>query len=85
MKVKNHKELSEFFTSNFTGIVDAADGAQLINWDSIDYYQNGKIHREDGPAREYANGKRYWFLNGKCFSDESMWKDSLNENKTIVY
>ena len=26
---------------------------------------NGKYHREDGPAREYANGHKYWYLNDK--------------------
>jgi hypothetical protein len=23
------------------------------------------IHREDGPAIEYANGDKYWYINGK--------------------
>lgn len=26
---------------------------------------NGKLHREDGPAIEFANGTKRWFLNGK--------------------
>ena len=25
---------------------------------------NGKLHREDGPAIEGANGDKYWYLNG---------------------
>jgi hypothetical protein len=29
------------------------------------WYLNGKLHREDGPAIEYANGDKYWYLNGK--------------------
>ena len=29
------------------------------------WYLNGKLHREDGPAIEYANGTKSWFLNGK--------------------
>jgi len=29
------------------------------------YYINGKCHREDGPAIEYANGNKVWFKNGK--------------------
>ena len=28
------------------------------------WYLNGKMHREDGPAIEYADGTKYWFLNG---------------------
>ena len=26
---------------------------------------NGKLHREDGPAIEWANGSKSWYLNGK--------------------
>ena len=29
------------------------------------WYLNGKLHRVDGPACEYANGNKSWFLNGK--------------------
>ena len=29
------------------------------------WYLNGKRHREDGPAVEYANGDKYWYLHGK--------------------
>ena len=25
----------------------------------------GQLHREDGPAIEYINGDKYWYLNGK--------------------
>ena len=29
------------------------------------WYQNGKFHREDGPAIEYADGRKYWYQNGR--------------------
>ena len=29
------------------------------------WYLDGKLHREDGPAVEYANGDKIWYLNGK--------------------
>ena len=29
------------------------------------WYLNGKLHREDGPASEWANGNKSWYLNGK--------------------
>jgi len=29
------------------------------------WYLNGKLHREDGPAMECANGDKYWYLNDK--------------------
>ena len=30
-----------------------------------EWYLNGKLHREDGPAIEYADGYKAWYLNGK--------------------
>ena len=38
------------------------------------WYQNGKYHREDGPAIEYANGSKEWFLNGKSYTEEEFLK-----------
>jgi hypothetical protein len=29
------------------------------------WYQNGKRHRTDGPAIEWANGNNEWYQNGK--------------------
>jgi len=26
---------------------------------------SGKFHRKDGPAIEYSNGNKYWYINGK--------------------
>ena len=28
------------------------------------WFLNGELHREDGPAFEYANGRKEWWLNG---------------------
>ena len=30
-----------------------------------EWFLNGKLHRVDGPAVEYADGSKGWFLNGK--------------------
>jgi len=30
-----------------------------------EWYLNGKLHREDGPAIEGVDGSKEWFLNGK--------------------
>jgi hypothetical protein len=32
---------------------------------TMEWYLNGKLHREDGPAVERSNGNKYWYLNGK--------------------
>jgi len=29
------------------------------------WYLKGKLHREDGPAIEWANGTKHWYLKGK--------------------
>ena len=34
------------------------------------WYLNGKLHREDGPAIEYANGYKSWYLNGDEVTEE---------------
>ena len=31
---------------------------------------NGKLHREDGPAFEYANGTKAWYLHDKCHRED---------------
>ena len=46
------------------------------------WYLNDKLHREDGPAVEYADGDKYWYLKGELhrengpaveFADGSKW------------
>ena len=34
------------------------------------WWLNGKLHREDGPAYEEANGYKSWWLNGKYVTEE---------------
>ena len=31
-----------------------------------EWRQNGKRHRVDGPALEWANGDKEWYQNGQC-------------------
>jgi hypothetical protein len=37
------------------------DSEEYKRW----YNSNGELHREDGPAVEYTNGDKYWYINGK--------------------
>jgi hypothetical protein len=39
---------------------------KTIAWRNSD----GKLHREDGPAVEYANGNKAWYLNGKLHRED---------------
>ena len=34
------------------------------------WYLNGKFHREDGPAVEWANGTKWWCLNDKLHRED---------------
>ena len=44
-----------------------------------DWYLNGKCHRIDGPAVEFADGSKYWFLNGiEC--TEAEFKKKIAKN-----
>jgi hypothetical protein len=47
----------ELVPEKFTGIVLLPNGDKQ-------WYLNGKHHREDGPAIEYANGSMSWWING---------------------
>ena len=38
---------------------------------------NGKLHREDGPAIEYADGTKSWFLNDKYYTEQE-FNDKMN-------
>jgi len=41
------------------------------------YYKQGKIHREDGPALEYNDGTKHWWLNGNEYTFET-WCKKIN-------
>ena len=41
-----------------------------IDNDSIHWYLNGELHREDGPAIEYSDGEKSWYLNGERHRDD---------------
>ena len=32
--------------------------------------KEGRVHREDGPAIEWANGNKEWYMNGKQLSEK---------------
>ena len=45
------------------------------------WYLNRKLHREDGPAVEYANGDKEWYLNGKCHREDGPAFECANGTK----
>ena len=50
------------FPENYTGIIGSPSG--------IIYSLNGKIHREDGPAIIWSNGRIEYFVNDKNITEK---------------
>jgi hypothetical protein len=46
-------------------------------------YRNkqGDLHREDGPAIEYNDGTKAWFINGIYYSYEEKWQQEVTNIK----
>jgi len=42
---------------------------------------NGKLHREDGPAVERANGYKSWWLHGECHREDGPAVENANGDK----
>lgn len=38
--------------------------------DRIVWFKNGNIHREDGPAIEFTDGRKLWALNGREVTEQ---------------
>ena len=45
------------------------------------WFLNDKLHREDGPAIEWANGYKYWYLNGKRHREDGPAIEKANGDK----
>ena len=43
--------------------------------------EKGEWHREDGPAFEYANGNKFWRINGKLHREDGPAAEYPNGNK----
>ncbi len=41
-----------------------------VTQDCTTWRLDGQLHREDGPAIENANGRRFWFLKGQLVTEE---------------
>ena len=57
---------------NFSGVIkenivctNLSDNTTRTIASNIKHYLNGKLHRTDGPAVEYADGSKEWWLDGK--------------------
>jgi len=46
-----------------------------------EWYLNGRLHREDGPAIEFPNGSKEWYLNGKRHREDGPAMEFPNGDK----
>lgn len=47
------------------------------------WYHDGKRHREDGPAIEWANGDKHWYLDGVKMTEDE-WKRQMAPVKELT-
>ena len=60
---------------NEDGSYHRVDGAAVEADGYKFWYINGKRHREDGPAIEYAYGYKAWYLNGVKYNEKEYYKE----------
>ena len=66
IKVREHYDYIEKHP-NFTGCLEN-------RFKTIVWFKNGEYHREDGPAVEYADGDKWWYLNNLRYYKEQDYK-----------
>ena len=55
---------------------------QLLNvLMELKWYKEGNLHREDGPAIEYADGTKYWYKNNLLHREDAPAIEYANGNK----
>ena len=47
---------------------------KIYNDGTKEWWLNGKRHREDGPAVEWASGYKHWWLNGEQYSEPNYYR-----------
>lgn len=47
------------------------------------FLPDGVCHRDDGPAVEYRDGRKFWFIKGKQFTDVAAWAAAALKYKKI--
>ncbi len=46
------------------------DGSYIDKYGDVCYIKNGLYHREDGPAKEFADGYIAWYINGNLHRED---------------
>jgi len=54
---------------------------EIDNEKTVRWYQNGKLHRIDGPAVEHINGDKFWYSNGRVHRTDGPAMEYANGGK----
>ena len=46
------------------------NGMHTDRYGTEKWYKNDRLHRDDGPANEWAGGMKEWYLNGKRYRED---------------
>ena len=68
--VKNFKHIKVKFYGKFLGEHPEFTGSLIDEQNVVVHYVKGIHHREDGPALEYPDGRKFWFLDGEELSEQ---------------
>ena len=55
-----------------------------VNEESTEWFLNGLLHREDGPAYVDANGSKVWYLNGEELTEEEFNARTTTKELTVA-
>ena len=78
-KMNNNKE-----SASNDKIIETVDSNGTITYEfngTKQWYRDGKLHREDGPAIEYADGGKAWCKNGEYHREDGPAIESVNGHK----
>ena len=52
---------------------------------NVRWYKPGtdELHREDGPAVEWADGSKFWYINGEQLTEQE-FKDMLSDRNAFI-
>ena len=71
--------MPKFIRPNFSSISIRDDGPSGARR----YWKGVKLHREDGPAIIFPDGRIYWFLDGSEYNFFDWWETTKKTNEQI--
>lgn len=77
-KHPDHRKVNSFYIGD--NIPNDYTGSAVNNNDTVTFFVNGRLHRENGPAVEYANGKVEYWWEGKEYP-KPVWERKVEKRK----